>query len=100
LIATLIISIVYIVYVSVPDKTEQNNEVSVSTDGEISEREYFYLYSSNGYLIVYEGDNKTVYEYTDIPIDSLPETIQLELKNGKVMESKEELYGFLENYSS
>ena len=49
---------------------------------------------------MYAGDNKTVYEYTDIPTENLPEPIQLEIKNGKFIESKEELYGFLENYSS
>ena len=96
----LIVSIIYIVSVTIPNETEDTHEESVSTDGEVSDRECFYLYSLNGYLIVYAGDNKTVYEYTDIPTDNLPETIQLEIKNGKFIESKEELYGFLENYSS
>ena len=95
-----IISIVYIVSASIPDKTEQSNELSISTDGEVLAKDYFYLHDSNGYIIVYAEDNKTIYEYTNIQTESLPEVIQQEIKNGKLIKSKEELYGFLENYSS
>lgn len=54
----------------------------------------------NGYVVVYLSDKKTAYEYTDILYDELPATIREEIRNGKYMESTEELYGFLENYSS
>ena len=54
----------------------------------------------NGYVVVYLSDKKTAYEYTDILYDVLPATIREEIRNGKYMESTEELYGFLENYSS
>ena len=40
------------------------------------------------------------YEYTAIAYDELPPTVRAEVRNGKYIESPEELYGFLENYSS
>ena len=43
---------------------------------------------------------KTVYEYTDISLEGLPENLQKEIQNGKYIETSENLYGFLENYSS
>ena len=43
---------------------------------------------------------KTVYEYTDISLEDLPENLQKEIQNGKYIETSESLYGFLENYSS
>ena len=52
------------------------------------------------FVFVYLNDKKTVYEYTDIPLDGLPETLQQEIHNGKYVETSAALYGFLENYSS
>ena len=103
----LIITIVYILFICVPaeskeqdSETNVKNEMSVSTDGKVSDKECFYLYDLNGYIVVYGNDHQTIYEYTNIVIDELPENLQKELKNGKYVGSKEELYGFLENYSS
>ena len=103
----LIITIVYILFISVPaeskeqdSKTNIRNEMSVSTDGNVYDKECFYLYNLNGYIVVYENDHQTIYEYTNIVVDELPENLQKELKNGKYIPNQEELYGFLENYSS
>ena len=60
----------------------------------------FYLYEKNGYVVVYENDKKTPYEYTDIFYEELPELLKQEIKNGKYIKNEEELYGFLENYTS
>lgn len=49
------------------------------------------------YILV---NKKTVYEYTDISLEGLPENLQKEIQNGKYIETLESLYGFLENYSS
>ena len=49
---------------------------------------------------MYLGDQKTVYEYTDILIEDLPVSLQNEIEKGKYIEDTETLYGFLENYSS
>ncbi|MBR4999103.1 MAG: hypothetical protein IKY10_04400 [Clostridia bacterium] len=46
------------------------------------------------------SDRETVYEYTDILVSELPYVLQNEIKNGKYIENMQELYGFLENYSS
>lgn len=53
-----------------------------------------------GYVNIYLGDRETVYEFTDIPITSLPEALQNEICTGKGLKGEQELYDFLENYSS
>lgn len=60
----------------------------------------FVLLEEDGYVIVYRGDGTTYYDNTAIPIDSLPRKLQEEIKNGKGIGSEEELYNFLESYSS
>lgn len=76
------------------------SEPTVSADGRALKEDCYYLMEVNGYVVVYLSDKKTAYEYTDILYDELPATIREEIRNGKYMESTEELYGFLENYSS
>lgn len=75
-------------------------EQSVTTQGNAEKLECYYLLELNGYVAVYQNDKTTVYEYTNIRVDELPEELQEEIKNGKKIESTEKLYGFLENYSS
>lgn len=62
--------------------------------------ECYYIKGSDGYVTVYLADGETVYEYTSIPMNELPESIQVELKEGKKVYSIGQVYGFLENYSS
>ena len=62
--------------------------------------DYYYIKGSDGYVTVYFADEETVYEYTSIPTDDLPEDIQKELKSGRKVDSIGQVYGFLENYSS
>lgn len=64
------------------------------------ENENFYLLVENEYINVYYSDLKTVYLYTDILLSDLPEDIQQDILNKKYIESEEELYNFLESYSS
>jgi hypothetical protein len=47
-----------------------------------------------------EGDRKTVYEYTSILVEDLPEHVQKQVKEGMKVTSLSQVYGFLENYSS
>lgn len=77
----------------------------VQTDEEVKnndsfDEESFYLYEVNGYVVVFLNDRKTPYEYTNIIYDDLPKILKTEIRNGKYIENKEELYGFLENYTS
>lgn len=63
-------------------------------------KEHFYLVVENGFITVYYSDLTTVYLYTDIVIEHLPEDLQNEMLDKKYMESEEELYNFLESYTS
>lgn len=56
--------------------------------------------SFNGTIVILNGDGKTVFEYTEIPISNLPEELQEQVIVGYPLENEEDLYSFLENYSS
>lgn len=75
-------------------------EEAVATEGQALKKDCYFLMEVNGYVAVYMSDKETVYEYTNIEISELPYVLQNEIKNGKYIENIEELYGFLENYSS
>lgn len=84
-------------------KTEEKvlePETSVAADGAALKEDCYYLMEVNGYIVVYLGDKETPYEYTDILYDELPAVMRNEVRNGKYVGSEEELYGFLENFSS
>lgn len=78
-------------------KAENN---TVITQGNASKEEIYYLAELNGYVAVYYEDKNTVFEYTNILLEDLPEKLQEEIKNWKQLEGSESVYGFLENYSS
>ena len=85
--------------INAKEQKEMNN-TSVAADGQALKDDCYYLKELNGYVVVYLSDKKTVYEYTDISLEGLPENLQKEIQNGKYIETSESLYGFLENYSS
>lgn len=59
------------------------------------------LIAEDGYVTVYYMDKKTVYTYTGIKLNTLPEELCEDiLDGGRTLHNSEELYGFLENYSS
>ena len=60
----------------------------------------YYLKSQNGYIVVYYGDQKTVYEYTGLSTARLSQYEKLQLESGVFAKNLEELYALLENYSS
>lgn len=60
----------------------------------------FYLCAYDGYIVVYYSDKETVYMYTDILLEGLPESLQEEIIYGKFMDGESELYNFLESYTS
>jgi len=64
------------------------------------QEEDFYLMVEDDYITVYRGDLKTVYLYTDIYMQHLPEELQQEILDKKYIANEEELYNFLESYSS
>lgn len=56
--------------------------------------------ADRGMLTVYYVDRKTVYEYTTIPVALLPNSVQLEVTQGKYFSTLEQVFAFLETYSS
>lgn len=64
------------------------------------EEEGFYLMVADHFVIVYKEDKQTIYMNTDILLDSLNTQLQEEIIEGKFIENEQELYNFLESYSS
>lgn len=62
--------------------------------------EGFYLRVEDNNIVVYCDDGETVYMYTEISAQSLPEYIQGQIIMGMYMEDEASLYHFLETYSS
>ncbi len=62
--------------------------------------EHFYLMAENHYVSVYYDDRETIYMYTGIALENLPENVQQEIIGGKYVPSIHDLYSFLETYSS
>lgn len=60
----------------------------------------FYVVVKNGYVVVYNSDLKSVYNYTGIEAASLPEKDRVELSQGIYIDTLEELYSLLESYTS
>ncbi len=79
-------------------QTADTGNVEAKEDDVVTEG--FYLMSENGYVVVYLHDEITVFEKTNILVSNLDYALQQELENGKYIQTVQELYGFLENYSS
>ena len=60
----------------------------------------YYLLLNQGKITVYYSDKKTVFEYTDIKLHDLPRETQIEIISGKPIKDDNELFDFLETYSS
>lgn len=60
----------------------------------------YYIMDRDGYIKVYYGDKKTLYENTGIKTDTLPDTEKKNLEAGICVDDKEELLSILEGYSS
>ena len=64
------------------------------------EEEGFYLMVADHFVIVYKEDKQTIYMNTDIMLENLSSDLQEEIIAGKYIENEQELYNFLESYSS
>lgn len=60
----------------------------------------FYLAEANGCVTVYYIDRKTVYEYTNIVVDCLPDDVKQQILRGKYVTDEDALFAFLETYTS
>lgn len=79
---------------------KEAEEQLISAQGKAEKEEIYYLAELNGYVVVYLSDKRTVYEYTDIPVEELPEDVRAQVREKMKIEGTDKLYGFLENYSS
>jgi hypothetical protein len=59
----------------------------------------YYLRIKDGRVTVYL-ENGEIYENTEIAEASLPASVQKKISEGYIIHSNQELYSFLENYSS
>lgn len=60
----------------------------------------YYLMVADHLIVVYREDQRTLYMNTDILLESLDDALQAEIMRGKYLETVEEVYNFLESYSS
>lgn len=60
----------------------------------------FLLKVEEGCITVYDKESGKVFEHTNIPLETLPQDLQAEVLLGKTLQGNDELYSFLENYSS
>lgn len=68
---------------------------------EAPEKKYFYLAIQDNRVVVYLADGQTLYMETDIPAEDLPSDVLQELlTRRRIINTEEELYDFLESYSS
>lgn len=79
--------------------TEAVDEYAKEEETTGAEYEYV-LVSENNYVVVYQLPQREIYEYTDIILDVLPEEVRQEILAEKYLRNEEELYNFLENYTS
>lgn len=81
---------------SVAEKVPTAEEAGVDS----SDQYEFLLVDHNDYVAVYQLPEREIYEYTDVIMEVLPEDVQKEVQHGKYIKNEEELYNFLENYTS
>ena len=81
---------------SVAEKALAAEETGVDS----SDQYEFLLVDHNDYVAVYQLPEREIYEYTDVIMEVLPEDVQKEVQHGKYIKNEEELYNFLENYTS
>lgn len=60
----------------------------------------FYLMVADHLIVVYREDQETIYLNTDILLENLNDALQAEIMQGKYLETEEEVFNFLETYSS
>lgn len=64
------------------------------------EEKGYYLMVEDHFIVVYEEDKRRMHMNTDILLSALNDQLQAEIIQGKFIENDEELYNFLESYSS
>ena len=81
-------------------REEKGTAVRAVTQREEEKVYAYYLVGKGDRILVYKGDRETLFMETFIPLSSLPAEQREALLEGKPVCDEEELFGFLENYSS
>jgi len=79
--------------------SDAQDEVIEVSDGNASD-ERFLIKEEEGYLVIYDRMTMKRYDETTIQLCDLPERLQKLVSDGLYFADEEELYAFLENYSS
>lgn len=64
------------------------------------EEKGYYLMVEDHFVVVYEEDKQRLHMNTDILLENLNDRLKAEIIQGKYIKNDEELYNFLESYSS
>lgn len=107
--AILVIALAWL-YIKFNNETNPKNE-TITTENDVSKeqsvtisQEYisypYYIIEENGRLVVYQSKSQEIYMETSIEVFTLPLEMQEKLKTGIFIQTEEELYDFLESYSS
>jgi len=60
----------------------------------------FFLMVKDNYIVIYYEDKKTVYMNTGIHLETLPDDMQIKIIKGYQIIGEQDLYNFLESYTS
>ena len=90
------------VYRAETDSTSlADTSAGIYANGKVqTKKETFYLIYSEGHLCIYRGDDKIFYDYADVAVNLMPVEIREQLKYGLYITGEQELYEFLQTYSS
>ena len=90
------------VYQAETDNTSMADTSSgIYANGKVqTKKETFYLIYSEDRLCIYRGDDKIFYDYADVQLQLMPSEIKEQLKYGMYITGEQELYEFLQTYSS
>ena len=90
------------VYRAEPDSTSlADTSAGIYANGKVqTKKETFYLIYSEDRLCIYRGDDKIFYDYADVAVNLMPVEIREQLKYGLYITGEQELYEFLQTYSS
>ena len=78
----------------------QIQEETIEVSDSSMTRAGFLVIEEDGYLVIYDKTAMKRYDETTIRAEGLPERLRLQVEEGIYFINEEELYAFLENYSS
>ena len=107
--AVLVITLAWL-YIKFNNEARVENE-RIVTENEVSKEQSvtisqdytaypYYIKEEYGKLVVYESKSDEIYMETSIGIYTLPQDIRTKIESGIFFSTEQELYDFLESYSS